>query len=189
MSPLHRWTASLVVLLIAGVASAACGRPETGAEEGAAAPAASDAARSARLPSADDLDVCAFVTEDDVRRISGYADTAIRRGTNGNSCLRQTADERFGVIVTRGRYVDLRPSLGGRHIDLGNGLRGYENGSGWVNTVIYPDGSSVNVGISGRAMSNESPKAGYRLQLADGAVVDVASQYRAYADSIASRTR
>ena len=187
-----RWRVPGFVLLVA--MCVACGgsdpppaRSDAPAAASMPAPVATSGDRTSR--SAGQTEPCAVITGDDIQRISGYANTTIRPGMSEGSCLRQTADERFSVVVTRGRYVDLRSSLGGRHVDLGHGLTGYENSTGWITAVIYPDGSSINVGISGRALSNEPGHADYQVALADGRVVDMAGQDRAYIDTVVAHSR
>jgi hypothetical protein len=131
-------------------------------------------------------DPCSLVTSDDVRRISGYGDAVVRPPASRTSCTRRTPDDRFGIVVTLGPYVDLRASLGGTHVTLDRGLQGLHSASGWLTTIIYPDGTSASLVIGGTALDSHDSAA---VTLADGRVADAAAQYRAYAEAMVANSR
>lgn len=184
---------ALVGLVLAGgVALVGCdGRAEPAATPpvGAAAAPASDPGASGRATrlSAEGADACALVTVDDVKRITGYVAAAQRH--DGGACTYATPDSRLAVTVSTGRYVDLRSSLGGTHVPLARGLTGLLASTGWLTTVIYPDGTSVSLVISGRAMRQPSSRADIIVSLADGRDVEMATLYRALADAVVNNSR
>lgn len=180
--------------LVALLLTTACGGGPAGTRGTGAGPgdARSDATASVGDAvgdglTADGMDDCARVTAEDIRRVTGY-ETQEQRGY-GSGCGHATPDGRFSVTAVGGRYVDLRSSLGGEHVPLARGLTGYVNGSGWLSTVIYPDGTSVSLVISGSALSHPVSRADYRVRLADGREVEAASLYRAFADAIVANSR
>ncbi len=178
----------VVVVVLTALGVAACGGG------GAAAPAASSSSASSNQSStsspaaaapggslsAQGVDACQLITADDVKRISGY--DAVKFDGKEGYCSIDVGDGKLNIGVSLGMDTGVDMS-GNPRLDLGRGVQGSTTGSGWLNQLIFPDSSTVNLIISGSSMHGEDTTK-LMFTTGDGRDLDAPSVYRAYAEAV-----